>query len=58
MRPCSDLAMEVAELHKRWLSFHSKEAHAGLAQMYCADERVTPGATQFLCDAILNYTRN
>ena len=66
----SDLAMEVAELHKRWLSFHwsrySKEAHAGLAQMYCADERfiayyderVTPGATQFLYDAIVNYTRN
>lgn len=66
----SDLAMEVAELHKRWLSFHwshySKEAHAGLAQMYNADERfiayydeqVTPGATKFLIDAILNYTRN
>ena len=66
----SDLAMEVAELHKRWLSFHwshySKEAHAGLAQMYSADERfiayyderVARGATQFLIDAIINYTQN
>lgn len=66
----SDIAMEVAELHKRWLSFswskYSKEAHAGLAQMYIADERFTayydervaPGATQFLYDAILIYTRN
>ncbi|KOS67549.1 MerR family transcriptional regulator [Lysinibacillus contaminans] len=66
----SDIAMEVAELHKRWLSFnwskYSKEAHAGLAQMYVADERftayyderVTPGAAQFLHDAILVYTQN
>lgn len=66
----SDIAMEVAELHKRWLSFnwskYSKEAHAGLAQMYMADERFTayydervaPGATQFLYDAIAIYTRN
>ena len=65
-----ELAMEVAELHKRWLSFHwshyTKEAHAGLAQMYRADdrfiayydERVASGATQFLCEAIENYTRN
>ncbi|MFJ7736708.1 MerR family transcriptional regulator [Lysinibacillus sp. NPDC097287] len=66
----SDIAMEVAELHKRWLCFnwskYSKEAHAGLAQMYIADERFTayydervaPGATQFLHEAILVYTRN
>ena len=66
----SDIAMEVAELHKRWLCFnwskYSKEAHAGLAQMYIADERFTayydgrvaPGATQFLYEAILTYTRN
>ena len=65
----SDLAMEVAELHKRWLSFtwkeYSKEAHAGLAQMYIADERFTAyydersatGAAQFLHDAIIAYTR-
>lgn len=66
----SDIAMEVAELHKRWLCFnwskYTKEAHAGLAQMYIADkrftayydERVTSGATQFLHDALLNYTQN
>ena len=66
----SDVAMEAAELHKRWISFYwskyTKEAHAGLAQMYVADERFTayydervvPGATQFLHDAILAYTQN
>jgi len=64
----SDIAMEVAELHKRWLNFtwkeYSKEAHAGLAQMYIADERFTAyydergetGAVQFLHDAIIAYT--
>ncbi|MCR6521076.1 MerR family transcriptional regulator [Lysinibacillus capsici] len=64
----SDIAMEVAELHKRWLNFtwkeYSKEAHAGLAQMYIADDRFTAyydergetGAAQFLHDAIIAYT--
>lgn len=64
----SDIAMEVAELHKRWLNFtwkeYSKEAHAGLAQMYIADERFTAyydergetGAAKFLHDAIIAYT--
>lgn len=64
----NDVAMEVAELHKRWLSFswshYSKEAHAGIAQMYVADERfsayyderVAKGAAQFLHDAIHNFT--
>ncbi|KOS64356.1 MerR family transcriptional regulator [Lysinibacillus agricola] len=63
----NDVAMEVAELHKRWLSFswsqYSKEAHAGIAQMYIADERftayyderVSEGAAQFLHDAIMNF---
>jgi hypothetical protein len=36
---------EVAELHKRWVCFYwptySKEAHAGVAQMYVDDERFT-----------------
>ncbi len=66
--PTSDIAMEVAELHKRWLSYtwneYSQEAHAGLAQMYIADERFTAyydergtmGAAQFLHDAIIAYT--
>ena len=64
----SELAAEVAELHKRWLSFYwpkyTKEAHAGLAQMYMADQRfidyydsrVGPDATQFLTDCIAYYT--
>ena len=63
----SEVAMEAAELHKRWLSFYwakySKEAHIGLAQMYLNDERfisyydsrVGEGATQFLHDAITVY---
>lgn len=63
----SEVAMEAAELHKRWLSFYwtkySKEAHIGLAQMYLNDERfvsyydnrVSEGATQFLHDAITAY---
>lgn len=65
----TDIAMEVAELHKRWLSFYwakyTKEAHVGLAQMYIYDERFTnyydsrvgQGATQFLYDAIVAYAK-
>lgn len=65
----TEIAMEVAELHKRWLSFYwakyTKEAHAGLAQMYIYDERfieyydsrVGQGATQFLADAIAVYAK-
>ncbi|MBD8034742.1 MULTISPECIES: MerR family transcriptional regulator [Solibacillus] len=64
----SAIAMEAAELHKRWLSFswakYTKEAHQGLAQMYIYDERFTSyydqrvgeGATQFLHNAISAYT--
>lgn len=63
----SDLAIEAAELHKRWLAFYwpkyTKEAHAGLAQMYITDERfiayydeaVGSGATVFLTAAIMHY---
>lgn len=65
--PASDLAQKTAELHRKWLSYtwasYSKEAHAGLAQMYVDDERFTayydkvkPGAARFLRDAILIYT--
>jgi hypothetical protein len=45
-----------------WDSY-SKEAHAGVAQMYVDDERFTayydkeqPGTAEFLRDAILIYT--
>ena len=39
----SNVAKEVYENHKKWLSFtwpsYSKDAHIGLAEMYVADER-------------------
>jgi DNA-binding transcriptional MerR regulator len=65
--PASDLAQKAADLHRQWLGFYwdsySKEAHAGLAQMYVDDERFTafydkkqPGTAEFLRDAILIYT--
>jgi DNA-binding transcriptional MerR regulator len=66
--PHSPTAQEVAEMHKRWLNFYwpsySKEAHAGLAQMYVDDERFTAyydnkirtGAAIFLRDAIHIFT--
>ena len=65
--PASEVAQKAAELHKRWLCYYwssySKEAHAGLAQMYVDDERFTAyydkekqGTAKFLRDAILIYT--
>lgn len=65
--PASDIAQKAADLHKQWLIFYwkeySKEAHAGLAQMYVDDERFKayydkeqPGTAEFLRDAILIYT--
>ena len=65
----NDLYLEIAELHKRWLSFYwpkyTKQAHVGLAQMYVADERFTryydtkagDGATQLLFEAIMLYSQ-
>ncbi|MDF2857052.1 MAG: transcriptional regulator, MerR family protein [Neobacillus sp.] len=65
--PASDVAQKAADLHKQWLTYYwseySKEAHAGLAQMYVDDERFTayydkeqPGTAEFLRDAINIYT--
>ena len=65
--PASDLAQKAAELHRTWLSYswnsYSKEAHAGLVQMYVDDARFTsyydkeqPGLAAFLRDAVLIYT--
>lgn len=65
--PAGELAQKAADLHRQWLSFtwpsYSKEAHAGLAQMYVDDERFTayydkdqPGLAKFLRDAVLIYT--
>ena len=67
--PSSEIAQQLAKKHHQWLLYtwpsYNKEAHAGLAQMYVADsrftayydEKVKPGAAQFLCDAILVYTK-
>lgn len=66
--PASDLAQEVAELHKKWLMFtwptYSKEAHAGLAEMYINDgrfisyyDKYVVGTAKFLRDAIYVYTK-
>lgn len=64
--PAGDLAQKAAALHKKWLAFtwsdYSKEAHAGVAQMYVDDERFKayyekkPGMTEFLRNAIHIYT--
>lgn len=65
--PAGELAQKAADLHRQWLSFYwgsySKEAHAGVAQMYVDDERFTayydkeqPGTAKFLRDAVLIYT--
>jgi DNA-binding transcriptional MerR regulator len=65
--PAGELAQKAADLHKQWLTFYwteySKEAHAGLAQMYVDDERFKayydkeqPGTAEFLRDAIRIYT--
>ncbi|MDF2539093.1 MAG: MerR family transcriptional regulator [Herbinix sp.] len=65
--PAGELGQKTADLHRRWLSFtwgsYSKEAHAGVAQMYVDDERFTayydkeqPGLAKFLRDAVMIYT--
>lgn len=66
--PSSSESEKLASLHKKWISYYwshySKEAHAGLAEMYVADERFTAfydekagkGAAAFLRDAIKAYT--
>lgn len=65
--PASELAQKSADLHRAWLSFYwnsyTKEAHAGVAQMYVDDERFTsyydkhrPGLAEFLRDSVHVYT--
>lgn len=68
--PTGAEGQRIAELHRKWLGFYwpsySKEAHAGLAEMYVADERFTAyyddnaveGAAQFLRDAIVAYAKS
>jgi DNA-binding transcriptional MerR regulator len=65
--PAGELAQKTADLHRQWLSVawgsYSKEAHAGIVQMYVCDERFKdyydkeqPGLAGFLRDAVLIYT--
>ncbi len=65
--PAGELAQKAADLHRQWLCYYwdtyTKEAHAGVAQMYVDDERFTayydakqPGTAQFLRDAVQIYT--
>ncbi|RCX12709.1 DNA-binding transcriptional MerR regulator [Anaerobacterium chartisolvens] len=65
-KPEGELAQKAADLHRQWLSLYwdsyTKEAHAGVVQMYTSDERFKayydrePGMTEFLKDAVLVYT--
>jgi hypothetical protein len=61
--PSSELAQEVARLHKQWLLYtwpsYTKEAHAKLAQRYVDDPKFGEhyqGRAEFLRDAITIYT--
>lgn len=65
--PAGELGQKAADLHRKWLCYYwpsyTKEAHAGLAEMYIGDPRFTayydqqhPGTASFLRDAILVYT--
>ena len=66
--PTGAEGQRIAALHRRWLSYsweaYTPQAHAGLGQLYTADERFTayydkavPGCAAFLRDAISAYTK-
>ena len=66
--PAGESAQKACELHKKWLccfwDYYTKEAHAGLAQMYVDDPRFTEyydkiavGCAPFLRDAILIFCK-
>ena len=67
--PTGPAGWRIAEVQRKWLGFFwptfTKEAHAGLAEMYVADERFAAyyddqagqGAAEFLLDAIAAYVR-
>jgi DNA-binding transcriptional MerR regulator len=65
--PAGELAQKAADLHRQWLcnywDSYTKEAHAGVAQMYVDDPRFTayydqsqPGTAEFLRNAVYIYT--
>ena len=67
LSPAGEEGLALAALHRRWLGFtwpsYSPAAHAGLGEMYVADERFTayydkkiPGCAAFLRGAIAAYT--
>lgn len=66
--PAGAHAQRAADLHRQWLcafwkeGTYSKQAHAGLVEMYVADDRfkayyeaIAPGAAAFLRDAVKVY---
>ena len=67
--PAGETGQKLAAMHKEWLTLtwpnYSKEAHAGVVQMYVDDERFTAfydknvtGCARFLRDAVLAYLNN
>ena len=67
--PASPRAQALCDLHKQWLQIfwadgiYSPQAHLALAEGYLADQRfmayydqAAPGTTQFLRDALANYS--
>lgn len=67
LNPAGEEGQAIAAAHRRWLDFtwssYCPAAHAGLGEMYTADERFTayydtevPGCAAFLRDAIAIYT--
>ncbi|SBW08096.1 TipAS antibiotic-recognition domain protein [uncultured Eubacteriales bacterium] len=68
LEPVGEEGLAIAALHRRWLTFtwpsYSPQAHAGLGEMYVADERFTayydakvPGCAAFLRGAIGAYVK-
>lgn len=68
LEPAGEEGLAIAALHRRWLTFtwpsYTAEAHAGLGEMYVADERFTayydakvPGCAAFLRSAIQAYVK-
>lgn len=65
--PSSDLAQEVVQIHRKWMSFFMEnsdcpEAQIAMTEMYVNDERfkayydnIFQGSAEFLRDAVKNY---
>lgn len=66
--PAGEEGQRIADFHRRWLEFvfgnYDPARHAGIAQLYVADERFTAyydgevaGCARFLRDAVVAYTK-